>query len=149
MLDKHGWWAVLRRRLSMKKQQPFNTTTDEGVFKKTNALGSGENYVDQFVRVRNMSMFEAPEQSTSLGRETSPLVRFYLQHHMKPDPHDFIIEVAQEDGSELRTGQIQPSIPYRIAKIWDIQEVRAMRDMGGRCEFWQVFVKEATAGDLS
>jgi hypothetical protein len=149
MMENHGWWAVLRRRLSLKKQEPFNTTTDEGTFRRTNALGSGENYVDHFVRVRNMSLFESPEQASSLGREASPLVRFYLQHHTKPDVHDFIAELAQDESTASTTAQLQPLRPYKIAKLWDIQEVRAMRDQGGRCEFWQVLVKEATVGDLS
>lgn len=147
MLKESGWWAVLRHRVGMKKLEPFNTTTQEGIPKKTRSLGSGEGWTDQFVRVRNMSLSESDEKQVSIGTFAEARTRFYLQHHVKPDPHDFIIEVAQEDGSETRNGQIQPSRPYKIARIWDIQEVRAMRDQGGRCEFWQVLAVEVVTGD--
>lgn len=149
LLERHGWWAVLRRRLGTKKQDPYNTTTDEGIFRRTSALGSGEGFVDHFVRVRNMTLVEPAQEPTSMGTVGGSLVRFYLQHHVKPDPHDFILELAQEEASLGRSSQIQPVLPYKIAKLWDIQIVRPMRDIGGRCEFWEVFVKEATMGDLS
>lgn len=143
IMRDHGAWGLLRKRLR-KKAASYNTSADEAPEKP--ALLSGEHYLDYVVRYRRMTLFDAGEQQTSIGREGVQLVRFYLEWDKKPDIHDFLVEIAQSEASMGSSPQIQPVFPYQITRLWDIQEVTPMRERGGRVEFWQVFCREAVLG---
>ena len=145
-MENHGWWALMRRPISRKRTAAFDEQTHES--QDLEELAEGRGYKDEWVRVRRMTLFDVPESPGSVGKEAVPLVRFYLQSYTKPDQHDFICEVALDEGSMGREAEIQPVQPVDIVKFWDIQEATAMREFGGRIEFWQVFVTEVVVGDL-
>jgi len=142
----HGYWALLRRPVDRRRVAAFDPQTNEGLTLRELAAGHG--FKDELVRCRRMSLFDVPEEPGSAGREAAPLIRFYLRSKVKPDSHDFILELAQDEASMGRGDEIQPNVPLDIVKIFDIQEVTPMREHGGRVEFWQVFALEAFIGDL-
>lgn len=142
----HGYWALLRRPVDRRRVAAFDPQTNEGLTYRE--LADGRGFKDEWVRVRRMSLFDIPEEPGSVGREASPLIRFYMRSPVKPDVHDFILEIALDEGSMRRGDEIQPSTPVDVVKIFDVQEVTPMREHGGRIEFWQVFALEAFIGDL-
>lgn len=146
IMRDHGSWGVLRKRITRTRVNSFNTVTGEPTPGTRQAAPSGEAFIDYLVRYRRTTLFDVPEKEASVGREAQALVRFYLQWDKKPDTHDFIIELAQDPTSQVRSYQMQPLTPMEIVKIWDIQEVTMMRDRGGRGEFWQVLCKESVTG---
>lgn len=150
IMRDHGTWGLLRKRTgNRKKAASYNPTTAEAAPGERAVLQSGESFIDYLVRYRRMGLFDVPEAASSVGREGPALVRFYVQWHMRPDPHDFIAEIAQDESSRQRSFQIQPVAPFQITKLWDIQEVTPMRERGGRVEFWQVLCREAVLGGPS
>lgn len=146
IMRDHGVWGALRKHKTRQRVGSFNTATDEAAPGTPQALQSGEAYHDYPVRYRRTSLFDIPEKQVSIGREGQPLVRFYLQFDKRPDPHDFIIEVAQDSSSLGRSFSLQPLQPFEIVRVWDIQEVTPMRERGGRIEFWQCLCKESVTG---
>jgi len=144
ILERHGYWALVRRAVDRRRVAAFDKQTHEGLTLRELAQGFG--FKDEWVRCRRMSLFDVPEEPGSVGKEAAPLIRFYLQAGVKPDVHDFILEIAQDENSMTRGRQIQPNAPIDIVKIFDIQEVTPMREHGGRVEFWQVFALEAYLG---
>lgn len=151
IMRDHGTWGLLRKRIELgKRAASYNAASGEAPQPgEKGVMATGEGFVDYLIRYRRMMIFEVSEQATSSGREGPSLVRFYLQWNMKPDVHDFLIEVAQDESSQSRSKGIQPIIPFKMVRMWDIQEVNPMRDRGGRVEFWQVFAREAVYGGPS
>lgn len=145
IMAKHGYWALLRRAVGARRVGPFDEQTHEGI--RLSDLQRGKGYKDHWIRIRRMSLFDAPEKSFPVGKEASPLVRFYMQSHVKPDVHDFILEVAQDESSLDIGHKIQPNLPINVVKIWDVNEVTPMREHAGRVEFWQLFAYEAFTGE--
>lgn len=142
----HGSWGVLRKRVTRARVNSFNPEVGESAPGTKQALLTGESYFDYLVRYRRTTLFDVSEKESSIGREGQALVRFYLKWDKKPDPHDFLVELAQDPTSQTRSFQVQPLAPLEIVKLWDIQEVTPMRDRGGRLEFWQVLCKESVTG---
>jgi len=145
-LEHKGYWALLRRPVDGRRVGEFDPQTREGLTYRELAQGKG--FKDDWIRIRRMTLFDIPEEPGSIGREAAPLIRFYMKHGVKPDVHDFILEVALDEESMCRGSQIQPNAPIDVVKVFDIQEVTPMREHGGRIEFWQVFALEAFVGDL-
>lgn len=146
IMAQQGHWAVLRRR-----QRPFTTgrnpTTHEG--DSLGTLGDGSPYVDEFIRVRKMTIVSTGEvpNSPTPGRASSPIQVFWCKHHIRPNRGDWLIELAQDPASLYRRFDIQPLTPYEIIRKYDIQDVDDMREAGGRIEFWKLVVEDADLGD--
>ena len=147
MMDDHAHWGVIRRRVSIRKTENFDPSTHES--DNPEDLGAGEAYYDEFVRMRKMTFFTVPEDPTPLGRSSVPLVVFWVQHQVKPNRGDFLLEIAQDGDTANCDGQIQPVAPFEIVRKYDIMDVDDMRDRGGRVEFWRVVCEEADLGDES
>lgn len=147
IMDDHGHWGVIRRRVSIRKTENFDPSTHES--DSPQDLASGEAFYDEFVRMRKMTFFSAPEDPTPYGRASVPMIIFWVQHPVKPSRGDFLLEIAQDGDSANCEGQIQPVTPYEIVRKYDIVDVDDMREAGGRIEYWRVVCEEADLGDES
>jgi hypothetical protein len=145
----HGHWAILRKRIKDRHCFCWNDQTDEASSDCRFCLGSGWAFVDHLVRLRKQAMFQMSETPDPTGRVNPSLFKFWLQYHVKPDRGDFIAEIALEEESLKRNYQIQPVSPYKIVRMYDIQDVADMREMGGRLEFFTILAEEASFGDPS
>lgn len=148
-MARHGFWGLLRRQIQGRRCICLSESTHEADPRCTRCLGSGKAFVDHPVRMRRMTVFGGTEQPMSVGRQDPTLFKFYLQYHVRPDRGDFLLEVAQDEQSLVRSYQIQPNIPLTIARKYDVQHVDDMREAGGRMEFFTVWAELADLGDDS
>lgn len=149
IFERHGHWAVLRKRDLTKRCACFNETTHEAMPRCGKCAGTGYALVDHFVRVRYMPLAEMTEAPGPSYRMQTSTIRYWFQHHVKPDVGDFLAELDLDEASLKSNAQIQPSAPFRIRKLFDIQTVTPMREAGGRVEFFNVLVEPADFGDTA
>lgn len=148
MLD-HGHWMLLRHRVEDRYCYCYNQVTGEGSLQCPKCMGTGFAFIDSWVQGRKMTRFEIPEMHTSSGRMAAPLIRFWVKHTVRPDRGDFLCEVALDSDSHQYSGTMEPNRPVQIVRIYDIQDVDDMREMGGRVEYFRLLVEEADLGDTS
>lgn len=145
IMEKHGYWAVLRRRVN-----PPVTAAKKGSIGESDDpadTGDGYAYVDEWIRVRKMTLFADRENPGATGRTSAPLLVFWCRHRVKPSRGDFLLEVAQSEASLDRSSQIQPVRPYVIVQKYDIQDVDDLREDGGRTEFFKLIVEQTDNND--
>lgn len=145
IMDDHGHWAVLRRRVNPPPSAAKHPRTHES--SDPADTGDGYAYVDEWIRVRKMTLFADREDPLPAGRSSTPLVVFWCRHHVKPSRGDFLLEVSQNETSLQSSTQIQPLRPYRIVQKYDIQDVDDMREAGGRAEFFKLIVEQTDNND--
>lgn len=145
IMEIHGHWGALRRRIDNRKAQGFDNATHEAP--DMDDLASGEAYQDVFVRLRKRTLFSTGEDSTPMGEQSSPIIVFYVQSQVRPTRGDTLLELVQDETSLERGSQIQPAKPFRIFRKYDIEDVDDMREAGGRVEFFTVYTKVADLGD--
>jgi hypothetical protein len=150
ILDKHGTWGLLRKRVRDRRCSCWNSNTEEARSDCPKCLGTGWAFVDHFIRYRKTSLVQLTEMPMPVGRaEGGSLMKFYMRSFVKPDRGDFIAELAQDEESLTRNYQIQPETPLTITALWDIQSVIDLREAGGRIEYWQALAEVADLGDTT
>jgi hypothetical protein len=149
ILDRHGTWGLLRKRVRDRHCSCWNETTAEARSDCPKCLATGWAFVDHLVRYRKTLLVQLVESPTPAGRQGATLHKFYLRSFVKPDRGDFIAEIAQDETSLTRNYQIQPIAPLEITAHWDIQDCNDLREAGGRLEYWQCLAEMADFGDSS
>jgi len=142
LMSCKGHWAALRRRVGTRHSSDVNPGTEEG--EDLDNMGSGHKHQDFFIEIRKRTLFARGEKETALGKIGEPLLMFYVRSGIKPARHDFLLELAQEEHAD---GSMSLVEPFRIVRKYDILDVDEMRELGGRVEFFQVYVQELALGD--
>jgi hypothetical protein len=150
ILQNHGHWGLLRRRVRDRKCRCWNDQTAEARSDCKTCLGSGWAFVDIPVRYRKTILIQSSENPTPAGRTGGgTLVKLYMKSYVKPDRGDFLAEIAQDETSLNRNFQIQPNTPLEITRMYDLQDVNDLREAGGRVEFFTAMAEEADLGDTT
>jgi hypothetical protein len=137
ILDKMGHWMAIRQALPGRLCSCINPVTDDALPGCSLCLGSGRAYTD---RVTKMRMSRPVKITQTLGAEqrtgpiagSSPDYIFYMDRIIKPTQGDYILELALSDTD------LDPIIPFHVVTVYDISDVRELRDLEGRVEYYAV-----------
>jgi hypothetical protein len=148
MISDHGHWIVLRQAIPGRKCSCVNDITDDPNPNCTLCLGTGYAYVDRFTKGRKarpirITQTLGAEQRSSVGVATTPDNIFYLEYNIKPTQQDFILEI------DLSATDREPLIPFRVNAVYDISDVRELRDKRGRVEYYAVTAERSAWSEFN
>lgn len=136
-MDLRGHWMILRQAVPGRVCACVDPTTNDANTSCNQCLGSGRAYIDRFIKGRKSRPVKITQ---TLGGEIRTAITegaandwiMYIEFNMRPTSDDFVIELR------LNENTIEPIQPFMAVSVYNIKEVRDLRDIGGRTEYYAI-----------
>lgn len=143
IMENHGHWVFLRRRLSV-RAHTYDDTVNEAYPRNDPYSWKGHLYQDEPYLTRSRPTTSEARGAvdqflTAFGDLTVRHLIFYFAHDVRPSVLDGVVYCTLGDDGNFQR-------PYNIERFYDIQATYPFRDKKGRVEYWAVLAEQRSLG---